>query len=239
MIDLLEEYLYEGHPIIVAIKEKALQEEEDRLHESQRKVYDADLQRNLNVIAGPGSGKTHTLVLRVARLIHREKVPPEQILVLAYTRAVVTELKDRLARLFARLGYKNLSRGLQIYTFNGLMIRCLPELKGLPFDQHPGIFCNRYDHAPGEIRARLGNIRYVMVDEFQDITCELLRVLQRIAPPQSVAVTVIGDPDQSIYGFERARLGQPVHPIYYYQKFSELYSPDTLELTINYRSYPS
>lgn len=239
VIDLLEFYLYEGHPVLQAIKEEALQAEENRLHESQRRVYEADPQRNLNVIAGPGSGKTHTLVLRVARLIHRERVPPEQILVLAYNRAVVTELKDRLAKLFTRLGYKNLSKGLRVFTFHGLMKYCLQEkTDGYEPKDYPSLFIRMYDRSPGTIRARLGNIRFVMVDEFQDINSERLDVLHRIAPPASVSITVIGDPDQSIYGYERAGLRQPVPPKPYYLKFSELYNPETLDLTVNYRSYP-
>lgn len=239
VIELLEQNLHERHPVLQAIKEEALQFEENRLHESQRKVYEADIQRNLNVIAGPGSGKTHTLVLRVAKLIHRERVAPGQILVLAYNRAVVTELKDRLAKLFARLGYKNLIKGLRIFTFHGLMKYCLQErADGLEPNEFAALFIRTYDHSPGEIRARLGNIRFVMVDEFQDITSERLEILKRIAPAQSVTVTVIGDPDQSIYGYERAKLRQPVPPKPYYEEFEKSFTPDILELTVNYRSYP-
>jgi superfamily I DNA/RNA helicase len=54
-------------------------------------------------IAGPGSGKTHVLTLRCARLIYKEHILPEHILVLAYNRAVVVELRNRLNKLFTSL----------------------------------------------------------------------------------------------------------------------------------------
>ena len=52
----------------------------------------------LLVIAGAGSGKTKTLVHRVARLIH-DNVPPEKILLLTFTRKAATEMLTRATHL--------------------------------------------------------------------------------------------------------------------------------------------
>lgn len=49
------------------------------------------------VIAGAGSGKTRTLVYRVARLVETG-VPPERILLLTFTRRAAGEMLDRAAR---------------------------------------------------------------------------------------------------------------------------------------------
>lgn len=50
------------------------------------------------VIAGPGAGKTFTLVQRIAHLVIEENVPPEQILVATFTEKAAQELEDRIAR---------------------------------------------------------------------------------------------------------------------------------------------
>lgn len=50
----------------------------------------------VNVVAGPGSGKTFTLVERVRRLIKDHGVDPAHILVLTFTNKAALELVDRL-----------------------------------------------------------------------------------------------------------------------------------------------
>ncbi len=48
------------------------------------------------VLAGPGSGKTLTIVNRVKYLIEKQKVRPEEILVVTFTRFAAAEMKSRL-----------------------------------------------------------------------------------------------------------------------------------------------
>ncbi|MYD10599.1 MAG: ATP-dependent helicase [Chloroflexi bacterium] len=50
----------------------------------------------LRILAGPGTGKTHTLKLRVAHLI-RENVPPSRILATTFTRTAAEDLQLELA----------------------------------------------------------------------------------------------------------------------------------------------
>jgi superfamily I DNA/RNA helicase len=53
-------------------------------------------ERAANVVAGPGTGKTSTLIHRVKYLIDKEKVDPSQILVLTFTNKAAFELVERL-----------------------------------------------------------------------------------------------------------------------------------------------
>lgn len=53
-------------------------------------------ERFVNVVAGPGTGKTTTLVQRVRHLIETEKVAPNRILVLTFTNKAAFELVERL-----------------------------------------------------------------------------------------------------------------------------------------------
>ena len=238
LMQLLVENLDENHPDLVAFREEALKEAKEALNKSQKKVYDANLNQNLQVIAGPGTGKTHTLTLRVARLIQEDKINPDNILILAYNRAVVVELKERLSKLFRKLGYSKLIKKLKVFTFHGFIKYTLgAELDNLTFSEWTSKFIDVMHNSPGIIGQKLGTIRYVFVDEFQDITTERMELLKFIANPERTKICVIGDPNQSIYGYERANVGDPMSPQSYYETFAEVYNPEMLELNINYRSY--
>lgn len=240
LVGLLGNHLGPENDKLKAFRQVALKEAEAKLNEEQRKVYDAPLTANLQVIAGPGTGKTHTLTLRVARLIQEFKKQPNEILILAYNRAVVVELKERLGSLFQKLGYGKLINRLHVYTFHGLCKRCLgASLDEAKFDEWVPALARALADNPNLIQQQLGPIAYVFVDEFQDITPARLAILKKIAPKDLVKICVIGDPNQSIYGYERGDEGGEMDPFFYYEQFKAHYEPDTLFLSTNYRSYPA
>lgn len=47
------------------------------------------------VLAGPGSGKTFTIVQHIQYLIHDKKIPPEEILVVTFSKAAAIEMQTR------------------------------------------------------------------------------------------------------------------------------------------------
>ncbi len=53
-------------------------------------------ERAANVVAGPGTGKTSTLIHRVKYLVEDQKIDPSQILVLTFTNKAAFELVERL-----------------------------------------------------------------------------------------------------------------------------------------------
>lgn len=67
----------------------------DGLDDSQRNAI-FHRQGPALVVAGPGSGKTTVILGRVWHLISRCQVPPEQILVLTFTKAAALSLQSRL-----------------------------------------------------------------------------------------------------------------------------------------------
>ena len=66
---------------------------------------------NLLVIAGPGTGKTYTLIGKLKYLLEKN-IKPEKILVLTYSVKVSQELKERLK--------KNGLDQIKVDTFHGL-----------------------------------------------------------------------------------------------------------------------
>ena len=68
------------------------------------------------VIAGPGTGKTRTLVSRIAWLIESEGVSPAEITAVTFTRQAAAEMLERLTQ---RLGKKGV-RGLTVGTFHAV-----------------------------------------------------------------------------------------------------------------------
>ena len=74
------------------------------------------------IAAGPGTGKTFTMVQRFRWLVEREAVAPESILAVTFTEAAATELRERLTR--------ELERPLEeawIGTFHGICTRLLRD----------------------------------------------------------------------------------------------------------------
>ena len=67
------------------------------------------------VLAGPGSGKTLTIVNRVKYLIEKQKVRPEEILVVTFTRFAAAEMKSRFCLV---MGKRDLP--VTVGTFHGI-----------------------------------------------------------------------------------------------------------------------
>lgn len=72
------------------------------------------------VIAGPGSGKTRTIVHRIAYLVKVKRVEPKRILVLAYNRNAVRELRLRLRNLIGEQASR-----IRVFTFHSLALSLL------------------------------------------------------------------------------------------------------------------
>ncbi len=84
----------------------------------------------LLVIAGPGAGKTRTLVARIARLIEQDGADPATITAITFTRKAAAELRERLA---AAVGPR--SESVSALTFHALGLSLLREhaaAAGLP-----------------------------------------------------------------------------------------------------------
>ncbi len=104
----------------MSIYEEALQQ----LNSEQREAVNS-LFGPIMVVAGPGSGKTQLLSLRVAHILQSQNIPAENILCLTFTDAAAHNMRQRLASFIGNKAYN-----VHIHTFHGFgqsLLKDYPE----------------------------------------------------------------------------------------------------------------
>ena len=81
------------------------------------------------VLAGPGSGKTMVITGRTRTLIEEYGIPPEQVLVITFTKAAAIEMRERFTRLMGA------SCGVRFSTFHSLFFLILRAAYGYQPEQ--------------------------------------------------------------------------------------------------------
>lgn len=112
----------------------------------------------LQILAGPGSGKTRVLTSRVAYLVHEHKLLPSEIVAVTFTNKAASEMKKRLKAL---LGEREADK-LVLGVFSAFQLR-LPADEARHFSRYmraisPAL---RRDDQPGEQLCHCGCRRLV------------------------------------------------------------------------------
>lgn len=92
------------------------------LNPQQQKAV-RSIDRAVAVIAGPGTGKTKTLISRILYLLETRKVKPSEITAVTFTNKAAAEMQERLGQ---QLGKGRSARLIQVGTFHSI---CLDLLK--------------------------------------------------------------------------------------------------------------
>ncbi len=91
----------------------------------QQKVAVDHLDNPLMVVAGPGTGKTQVLTMRIANILDKTDADPSTILALTFTDSAAKNMRDRLAKLIGPTAYYvNIST---FHSFCSDVIRKYPE----------------------------------------------------------------------------------------------------------------
>lgn len=93
------------------------------LNKAQREAVDA-IEGPVMVVAGPGTGKTQILAIRIANILLKTDTNPENILALTFTESGVLAMRRRLAEMIGTPAYK-----VKISTFHGF---CNEVIKDYP-----------------------------------------------------------------------------------------------------------
>ncbi|NJC05774.1 superfamily I DNA/RNA helicase/superfamily II DNA/RNA helicase [Sphingomonas kaistensis] len=190
---------------VVELFEKFQNSEEPSQWEAVRHPYD----QHLLVNAGPGAGKTFVLVGRIVHLIREQHIHPSQIVVLAFNRAVVFEIRRRVRELFKSLGYASYASRLRVSTIHSFAMRHLAEAgetdRRRDLKDVLSRFAARMKDDQNFRRKVAGDVRCILVDEYQDVTEDIYTVLKNLhlGSEARAGVMVIGDDDQDILRWQR------------------------------------
>lgn len=99
-------------------------------NESQREAI-TTTSGPLLVIAGPGTGKTFTLVQRTVFLIQKNHVSPENIMLATFTEKAANELITRITTELSRRDIPADTNAMYIGTFHAICSRILKEYSGI------------------------------------------------------------------------------------------------------------
>jgi DNA helicase-2/ATP-dependent DNA helicase PcrA len=104
--------------------ENFFEQEYKRLNKAQKEAVDT-IEGPVMVVAGPGTGKTQILALRIANILKQTDTKPENILALTFTNAGVISMRERLLDIIGDTAYR-----INIFTFHAF---CENVIKELPF----------------------------------------------------------------------------------------------------------
>ncbi|XP_031382980.1 ATP-dependent DNA helicase SRS2-like protein At4g25120 isoform X1 [Punica granatum] len=90
----------------------------DSLNERQREAAFSDIATPLMIVAGPGSGKTSTMVGRILVLLN-EGINPSNVLAMTFTTAAASEMRDRIGAIAG----KEAAKELKISTFHSFSLQ--------------------------------------------------------------------------------------------------------------------
>ena len=269
-------------------RKEPAEEKQEVLNEQQEQAV-RTIARRTAVIAGPGTGKTKTLISHIGYLLEQRKVKPSEITAVTFTNQAAAEMRERLER---RLGKKKKLNHMQIGTFHAICLNFL-KAQGVPVSllsdweakelaeqvsgsldvsasrflqqvsmKKAGVITGLEEQENWQqaylayeawkqerkildfddllletlhiLQAGEGTwsqpFTYLMVDEFQDINpvqYELIRLWNQ----NGRELFVIGDPDQSIYGFRGSDAAC------FDQLKAEFPDLEQIKLVENYRSY--
>lgn len=91
----------------------------ESLNKAQKAAVDT-VEGPVMVIAGPGSGKTQILALRVANILQKTQATPGNILCLTFTESAAANMRKRLASLIGERAYR-----VSIHTFHSFAVEVI------------------------------------------------------------------------------------------------------------------
>ena len=193
--DFIKEYKIDEKSIKSPISKELLNKIILDLNDAQSKILE-DTSGAIMIFAGPGSGKTKTLVHKMAHLLTKEDKKSENFLMLAHSRIAVLEFR---ARLYSLLGEQAL--GVKILTFHSFALSLLGERA--KDDEELDSKITQATQGLRNSTISLPYIEMLMLDEYQDVNAECYEFIKAIYAKMrgEKQIIAVGDDDQLIGEF--------------------------------------
>lgn len=206
----------------VKVETKAVQSDEEstigRVFKpvEQDYVINGDITKSFVVNAGPGTGKTYSLIRRLDYLVSNG-IDADDIVVISFTNAVVDEVKIRLNQLANENG-NNALRNTFVRTYHSLawwLLKMGNEyIDADDFDwEEVNTSFSQLNYEDGLIKAAkmveknpgvVGTWKCLVVDEIQDINngkAMFVMALVEACKANGIPILLLGDTCQSIYNY--------------------------------------
>ena len=144
------------------------------LNREQREAVDTT-EGPVMVIAGPGTGKTQILTLRIANILKKSDVPADAILALTFTNAGATNMRKRLVSIIGSDAYR-----VSIFTFHSFANHLI--------DSHPETFSDAIGKSNSSeveridiVRALLDTGQYALLRPLSDPYHNVTNIISAIS----------------------------------------------------------
>jgi ATP-dependent DNA helicase RecQ len=190
-------YKFDEKMIKLPLTQERYREIIANLNNEQSKVFEDKTNRAVMVLAGPGSGKTKTLVHKIASLITLENHKPDHFLMLTHGRAAAAEFRNRLVKLIGGLAYE-----VDILTFHAYALQLIGKKISDENQLSNAIALATEGIARGEIEIPFKTM--LILDEYQDVSLKTYRFITMIFKKMEAnkRIIAVGDDDQCINSFE-------------------------------------
>ncbi len=180
---------------------------------TQEEIIEAEPVERSIVNAGPGTGKTWTLIEKIIHMINEEQAEAENILVLCFSRSAVEVVRSRLADAAesGRIGYE--WQDVDVRTFDSFCTYMLAWVQDNHKELLPRHFLlEAYDYDQRiktatsifkQKKDMLADYEHIIVDEVQDLVgsrAELVLAMLK-GLPETCGFTILGDSCQALYDY--------------------------------------
>lgn len=198
------------------------------------------------VNAGPGTGKTYTLIEKLIYMVNDQDIDPEEILVLCFSRAAVDVIEMRLQHAYEEGKIGMNWHSIDIRTFDSFATHLLAYVaeneKELLYD---GFSLDYLDYDE-RIKTAMDVVKrnnelieqctHLVVDEVQDLVGSRAKFVMQLitALPDESGYTLLGDACQSIYDYQ-IQTGEIDSVKFYAWLFKTQVLSKFFSFSINYR----